>query len=81
MGRPVKVDTTLIGLFDENTENTDFSSNGFKLLWEREKGINEKELKLWICRKPELKVRVIAAVPDAIDYYNNKYLNSSDWLE
>ena len=38
-------ETALILLFVENPEMTDFNSSGFKLLWEREKGINVGELK------------------------------------
>ena len=38
-------ETALIGLFYRNPEKTDFNSNGFKLLWEKEKGIEVDSLK------------------------------------
>ena len=37
--------TALIWLFERNSYKTDFSTNGFKLLWEEEKGINADVLK------------------------------------
>ena len=33
-------DTALICLFNDNVNETDFCSRGFKLLWEKEKKIN-----------------------------------------
>ena len=61
--------TALIRLFQLNPGKTDFSSNGFKLLWEKEKGINVGELKKLMNCFPELKERMIAAVPDARTYF------------
>ena len=61
--------TALISLFIENPEKIDFSSKGFKLLWEKEKDIIVDVLKYLMRKKPNLKERVIVAVPDAIDYY------------
>ena len=58
-------------LFQGNPEKTDFSSKGFKLLWKKEKDINVNGLKKMMNYFPELKEKVIAAVPDAIDYYTN----------
>ena len=63
--------TALIYLFQGNPEKTDFRSNGFKLLWEREKDIKVDSLKKLMNCFPKPKEKVIAAVPDAIDYYNN----------
>ena len=37
--------TALISVFIRNAEKTDFNSTGFKLLWEKEKNLNENELK------------------------------------
>jgi len=64
--------TSLIWLFTGYPENTDFNSNGFKLLWMKEKNINVDKLKEKMHDHQELKERVIAAIPDAIDYYNNE---------
>ena len=61
--------TALTWLFNGNPEKTEFNSNGFKLLWEKEKDINVDELKKDMQYKSRLKDRIIAAVPDAIDYY------------
>ena len=61
--------TALILLFYKNPEKTDFNSNCFKLLWEKEKDIEVDRLKEYIQRKPELKEKVISAVPDAAAYY------------
>jgi len=49
---------------------TDFSSDGFKLLWEKEKNINVEKLKKWIRMKPDLKDKVINAIPEAVEYYD-----------
>ena len=37
--------TALMSLFAGNIDNADFNSIGFKLLWEKEKGIKMNELK------------------------------------
>ena len=52
-----------------NTERTEFDSSGFKLLWEKEKGIITNQLKKCINKKSELKDRVVAAVPEAAAFY------------
>ena len=62
--------TALIKLFYRNLEKTDFNSDGFKLLWEKEKNIKVDELKEEMRKKPELKEKVIAAIPDATTHYN-----------
>jgi len=59
----------LIWLFNGNTKKTDFNSNGFKLLWEKEKDIYIDKLKEKMQNKPDLKNRVISAVPEAAAYY------------
>ena len=56
-------------LFYGNPEKTDFNSIGFKLLWEKEKNININELKKYMIKKPKLKKRIVATVPDATKYY------------
>ena len=56
-------------LFRWNSEKTDFGTKSFKLLWEKDKDVNVHELKKWMCRKPELKEMVVAAVPGAAVYY------------
>ena len=61
--------TALILLFIGNTEKTDFSSIGFKVLWQREKSIKIDRLKNQMRKKPELKHKVIAVVSDAAKYY------------
>ena len=61
--------TALMYLFNGYNENIEFSSIGFKLLWEKEKDINTDFLKIWMCGKPELREAVVAAVPDAAPYY------------
>ena len=61
--------TALILLFWKNPEKTDFNSKGFKLLWEKEKGISITKLKEQMRKKPELNERVVAAIPDAVAYY------------
>ena len=61
--------TAMILLFRGNTEKTDFGLNGFKLLWEKEKDISVDKLKEMMHKKPELKERVVAAVPGAAAYY------------
>ena len=73
--------TALIWLFNGNPEKTDFNSDGFKLLWEKEKNININDLKKWMHRKSKLKEKVIEAVPDAIDYYNKESSNTYDQNE
>ena len=62
-------ETALIKLFKWKPEQTDFGSDGFKLLWEREKGADVGELKKWMREMPELRDVVVAAVPDAAVYY------------
>ena len=61
--------TALILLFMGKAEKTKFYSEGFKLLWEREKGINEATLKTKMKILPALKDMVVAAVADAVTYY------------
>ena len=56
-------------IFYEDPKKVDFSSKGFKLLWEKEKGINVDELKIWMQSKPEQEVRVVSAAPDAAAYF------------
>ena len=67
-------DTALMLLFDNNAYKTRFNSQGFKLLWEREKNIKIDILKDKISKKSELKERVIAAVPGAVKFY--KYVSA-----
>ena len=50
-------------------KNAYFDTRGFKLLWEKEKGINVDDLKNEMREKQKLKNRVVAAVPDAAQYY------------
>ena len=54
--------TALIWLFSGKTDKTDFSSDGFKLLWENEKSINTEKLKEKMQTKQYLKNSVITAV-------------------
>ena len=61
--------TALMWLFDGNPENTDFNSNAFKLLWEKEKNINIKELKELMRKIKYLKYKLFTAVLEAIEYY------------
>ena len=61
--------TALILLFYGKPEKTDFSSKGFKLLWEKEKDINVYSLKHFMQNKSDLKQKIIAAAPDATAYY------------
>ena len=61
--------TTLILLFWLNPEKTDFNSNSFKLLWEKEKDIEVDSLKIWMQKKPALKEKVITAISNAAAYY------------
>ena len=56
-------------LFYRNPVKTEFNSNGFKLLWKKEKNINVDALKEKMQNKPDLKNRVISAVPEAAAYY------------
>ena len=44
--------TALIQLFIIKPEKTDFNSDGFKLLWEKEKDIEVDELKYLMRKKP-----------------------------
>ena len=60
--------TALILLFEGNTDKIDFGSDGFKLLWEREKNMNEGLLKHVIHNKLELKARLMAVL-EAVAYY------------
>ena len=62
--------TALTILFDGNPENTDFNSNVFKLLWDIEKYINVKKLKELMRMKPDLKDKVVNAIPEAVEYYD-----------
>ena len=62
-------ETALILLFRWKPEKTNFGSKGFKLLWEKEKDISVDKLKEMMHKKPELKERVVAAVPGAAAYY------------
>ena len=61
--------TALILLFNRKPEKTDFNSKGFKLLWEKEKDIDVGKLKEKMQKKPELKQKIIKAVPDSASYY------------
>ena len=70
--------TALIWLFYGKPEKTNFGSNSFKLLWEKEKDINLKELKYLMNKRSMLKIMITTAVPDAIDYYDNELSNSSN---
>ena len=56
-------------IFYESTDKADFGSTGFKLLWEKEKGIKVAKLKECICQRPELKEKVVAVIPDAVAFY------------
>ena len=49
-GTSVSLDrfTALIALFNNNTEKADFSSQGFKLLWEKEKELEVQILEVLI---------------------------------
>ena len=47
--------TALIWLFYRNPEKTDFGSQGFKLLWEKEKDINVNVLQKYMHSKKDLK--------------------------
>ena len=66
--------TVLIFIFYGNTEKTDFDSNGFKLLWEKEKSINTDELKKYTCRKLYLKDKIVTAIQEAAGYYNWNFI-------
>ena len=61
--------TALMLIFYESTDKADFGSSGFKLLWEKEKNIKVVKLKECICQKSELKKKVLAAIPDAVSFY------------
>jgi len=45
-------ETALILLFIIKPDKTDFNSDGFKLLWEKEKDIEVDRLKEWMQEKP-----------------------------
>ena len=47
--------TALLKLLLGNAEKTDFSSRGFKILWEIEKNIKIDELKKYLRKIPQLK--------------------------
>ena len=57
--------TALIRLFKGTPEKVDFSSRGFKLLWEKEKNIEKKKLIKKMSKRLDLKKTVVAIVPDA----------------
>ena len=61
--------TALIQLFNRNTELINFNSNGFKLLWEKEKNIKKYDLEIILRKKPEIKDRLIAAAPEVAKYF------------
>ena len=61
--------TALTYLFNGYLKNIDFGSNGFKLLWKKEKDIYVDFLKSSMQKRPDFKKRIIAVIPDAVTYY------------
>ena len=59
----------LLELFYGKPEKIKFDSNGFKLLWQKEKDINIDMLIYMMTNKPELIMIVIVAVLDAEQYF------------
>ena len=73
--------TALIWLFNKNPEKADFNSNGFKLLWEREKDIRVDKLKKNLSKVPHLKNMIVAAAPGADQYFDQETDSSSTFDE
>ena len=61
--------TALIRLFRGISGKTYFGSNGFKLLWKKEKDINADELRKLMHENSNLKEKVVTAILEAVTLY------------